>query len=365
MTEIEKYLGLFSSPKHKGYGHSQHGKEAVAFVREMNPKTLVDVGCGWNEFVKSVRRASKTEAIGVDFACPGADLTAPATSLPFSRKSVDVLTSFDMLEHLPHDEVDAALAEFARVSHQFIFSISYVPSVTKWKGHGLHPTVQNEAWWLERIRAAGGVPTKRGRFILGRWANRPVEPNERVILVGNGPSSTMRGERGNWVNCFDRVVRFNTFAIEGFEPFVGSKTDLWSTFGRGTKPKDESQKPQSIIFTHGEKPAGLPFEVKEAFGFPRPFIDDLRKRVQGMSKRTGADNDRILATSGLTVTLWMLESLGLRRITLIGFDHFAKTETGKHHYWMEKSFGRPKEHDGDVEAQILSGYIESGRVVQL
>lgn len=367
MTELAKYTGIFSSPKkYPHYGRSNHGKGSLPILKDMAPKSMVDVGCGWNEFVKTARREiAGLSAIGVDFACPGADLTASASSLPLSRKSVDVITSFDMLEHLLPEEVDATLEEFARVSRAFIFSISYVPSVTKWEGQGLHPTVQPEKWWLERIYAAGGVPSKRGRYITGRWTKRPVEPKERVILVGNGPSVTKRGERGNWINGFDQVIRFNAYAIEGFEPFVGTKTDLWSTFGRGTVPRDGSQRPERIIFTHGEKPTGLLWDPVESFGIPRPFTDALRKRVQDMSSREGEAKERLLATSGLTVILWLLESVGLRKATIIGFDHFDKTETGQHHYWQQQSYGKPKEHDGEVEREILKPYIEAGRIVQL
>ncbi len=47
-----------------------------------------------------------------------------------------------------------------------------------------------------------------------------------VILIGNG-TSVLDSEKGSYINQFDRVVRFNSFKIKGFEKFIGSKTTDW------------------------------------------------------------------------------------------------------------------------------------------
>lgn len=366
-TKLEraKYEGIYSSGKLPRYGHSNHGARALPIVQTWQPESLIDVGCGYNEFVIAARAALPgLAATGVDFACPGADLIADAAALPFKRKTFDALTAFDVLEHVAPEDVDTVLAEFARVSHRFIFSISYVPSVNKWQGQTLHPTVREEAWWLERIRAAGGAPAKHGHYITGHWAVRPVEPRESVILVGNGPSVLQSG-KGSLVDTFDQVVRFNLFAIRGFEADVGTRTDLWSTFGRGSLPRDADQRPQRAIFLHGEKPKGFAFPVREIYGIPRPFFDSVRARVQARTQRTGEAKDKLLATSGLTVALWLLEAQGLQKLTLHGFDHFSKVKTGLHHYWVPTNFKQPPEHDGEVEAAIFAELQAAGRVAYL
>lgn len=169
LTEKEKYIGIYSTGIYKLYGHSNHGKDALNIVLDWKPKSLLDVGCGYNEFVKQVRESGITST-GVDFACPGADIIAEAQNLPFSDKQFDVLTAFDVLEHLLPSDVDIVLKEFVRVSERFIFSISYSPSAYKWQGETLHPTVMPEKWWLERIEAAGGVNIlKQRRYITGNW----------------------------------------------------------------------------------------------------------------------------------------------------------------------------------------------------
>jgi SAM-dependent methyltransferase len=173
MTELEKYCGIYSSSEEqwKLYGRENCGAGAMRFMRDWQFKSLLDVGCGHNEFVKNLRKAlPAVRAIGVDFACPGADIIAAASALPFADKSFDVLTCFDALEHLEPGEVAPSLSEVARVSGRFCFSICHRASVFLWQGENLHPTVQPEAWWIEQIEMAGGYEIQKdGRYLHGHW----------------------------------------------------------------------------------------------------------------------------------------------------------------------------------------------------
>lgn len=175
--ERAKYHNLYHHKAYAFYGHSNHGHKAHDLVSDMmneaQNKSLLDVGCGWNEFVQQFReRHPGKRALGADFACPGADLIACATRLPLEAKSIGVLTAFDMLEHLLPEQVPFVLAEFARVAENFVFSISHVPSHVKWKGETLHPTVQPVEWWLSQIMCAGGCGIRQIQgFITGKWGN--------------------------------------------------------------------------------------------------------------------------------------------------------------------------------------------------
>lgn len=170
-AEAAKYSELYQSGELPRYGHSNHGKSILDSVIGWMPASLVDVGCGYNEFVTSFRaKAPGVRALGVDFACPGADVLAPASSLPFSDREFDVLTAFDVLEHLLPVDVKRTLSELARVSRRFVFAINYGPGRARWKCQTLHPTIREEGWWLQQIKAAGAVEVRQeGRFIFGRW----------------------------------------------------------------------------------------------------------------------------------------------------------------------------------------------------
>lgn len=171
-----KYDGIYGPGGLPGYGHSNHGANALEWLVERHTSVL-DVGCGHNEFVKAWReskgQAQKWQAIGCDFACPSADTLALATALPFGADSYDLVTAFDVLEHLPEAEVMPALREMARVARWYCFSIATRPSTILWQGQNLHPTVRPLDWWHDRIREAGGV-SEMGppAYVYGRWSEK-------------------------------------------------------------------------------------------------------------------------------------------------------------------------------------------------
>lgn len=173
MDELEKYLKIYgdTSGRWAGYGHKNHGRGAFPLVHGV--PSLIDVGCGHNEFVLKCRTLG-IAATGVDFACPSADVIASAESLPFADKAFHTLTAFDMLEHLLPEQVEPVLREFSRLSSHFVFSISHVPSMCKVEGETLHPCVQPEEWWIQRIREAGGTVNKTGNYLHGEWTDSPV-----------------------------------------------------------------------------------------------------------------------------------------------------------------------------------------------
>lgn len=181
IQEKDKYDGIYANTgQYRGYGHSNHGRGAITLTE--GATSILDVGCGYNEFIKGIKQTNPNiKALGVDFSCPGADKIVDAKNLPFNDKEWEIITSFDMLEHLLPDEVPVVLREFARVSHKFIFSICYRPSVILWKGHNLHPTVQPESWWINEITKAGGKNIKKHEnYLVGEWPPSAAEDNRRV-----------------------------------------------------------------------------------------------------------------------------------------------------------------------------------------
>lgn len=379
MTEIDKYKGIYASAEkyplygrgwREGSGRWTKEFNALTWVVSSHPASVLDVGCGHNDFIKAFRdRVPGITATGVDFACPGADTIADMTLLPFGDKEFDILTSYDALEHLLPEDVDAALSEMARVSRRFIFSISYVLSRQEWQGLNLHPTVKSSSWWINRIMRAGGNSIKmKGRYITGEWQLAlKFSPSSRCILVGNGPSILAR-ERGSQIDLFDEVIRFNKFQINGFEKHVGHKTTIWSTYGRGVVPRDEENRPNRVIFTHGEGDSGPAYTPELLYRIPKYFYKQNRRALQQHSFwRNGlkADADHLLSSSGLTVADWLLQVVGIETVTIIGFDHFKKDFSRQHHYWNPGSFKRPNEHDGDTEAVMFDNLMKAGRIKYL
>lgn len=174
--ERKKYIALAARPASPGigYGATNHGAAAIPLVLKCKPRLVVDFGCGRNLFIQHLRRIG-IDGLGVDFAFPEADVPRAMHKTGLLDGVADVVASFDALEHLLPEDVDAVLAEMQRVGRpwaRFVFSICTRPSRTTVAGEGLHPTVQPLAWWLERIGRVGTVtaPKAEGRYIVGRFA---------------------------------------------------------------------------------------------------------------------------------------------------------------------------------------------------
>ena len=167
MTELEKYQFIYAETDYSYYGHTNHGKGTYDLVKCLSPKSIIDVGCGHNEFCKYFQQEN-VFCVGVDFACPTTDVIASATNLPFVSKEFDILTSFDVLEHILPTDIHLVLDEFKRVSDRFIFSISYVPSKILVKGNNLHPSVFPEEWWISEISKIG-IVLKYQKYLFGKW----------------------------------------------------------------------------------------------------------------------------------------------------------------------------------------------------
>lgn len=202
------------------------------------------------------------------------------------------------------------------------------------------------------------IPTS----LAERPGHIPIKPDTSCVLVGNGPSLIASG-LGQVIDGHDEVVRFNTFHIKGFENHVGSKTTLWATFGRGTLPFDEDIRPKRMILTHWNAlPCYTPDEIHR---IDHKFFTEVRELAKSKTKRVDDAREKLIPTSGLLVAFWLLNVVGLKRLKLAGFDHFSKKHSSYHHYWMPKAFGKPPEHDGDAEAELMKEMMDAGRVEYL
>jgi len=184
-----------------------------------------------------------------------------------------------------------------------------------------------------------------------------LDNTKTCVLVGNGPS-LMFDELGQKIDSFDEVIRFNECKIVGFEKYTGTKTTVWSTFGRGVLPKDENVRPNKVIFTHGDygKPA---YEPEKLWRIPLTYYNELRSKIQSETNKN--DPSVLLPSSGILVIKWLLENV-YDNLHIIGFDSFSKEKSGKHHYWNEQKFTKPKEHDDEWESNFIKNLINENKI---
>lgn len=180
------------SSKWLRYGHSFEGKVNFNEVVALKPDSIIDIGCGWNEFCKEASRRLSIPTFGVDIACPGANYIAPAHSMPkIGDKEYDLLVSFDCIEHIPEEEVEGAFSEFSRVSKRVFLKICLENSHTKIDGEGLHVCLKSKEWWEEisrkyfdnpivSLRGSAKFSEEKGTLIR----TFPGEEPRHLIVIG-------------------------------------------------------------------------------------------------------------------------------------------------------------------------------------
>lgn len=169
--ELWKYDYIYSRPEEfPNYGSSMHGKKALPIVLDLAPSSLIDVGCGVNNFIPYVKNhLPKLKAIGIDPAAPQADLKGTAQKLPIGDKEFVLLTCFDVLEHIEEQDIALTLKEFKRVSHAYLFRTATKDSRLKVLGHSLHPTVKPITWWMEQLKPFAKTIQEKNGYLFGVW----------------------------------------------------------------------------------------------------------------------------------------------------------------------------------------------------
>lgn len=86
------------------------------------PSSVLEVGMGDGVIAEYVKRNTEIQYTSVDIADDvGADVIGSITKLPFGDKSFDVVCAFEVLEHLPFEQLNTALSELARVARTHVF----------------------------------------------------------------------------------------------------------------------------------------------------------------------------------------------------------------------------------------------------
>jgi ubiquinone/menaquinone biosynthesis C-methylase UbiE len=164
------------------YGHAFEGKDNFNDVMSLKPKSILDIGCGYNEFIKKARKilkgVEKDKLVGVDIACPGADFIAPAHHLPFEDKFFDLVVSFDCMEHIPEEEVENAFKEFKRVGKRIYLKISLTDSPTKIDGELLHVCVKTTDWWVD-------IAKRYFKDVKVRRHDKKGTPWANIVITGS------------------------------------------------------------------------------------------------------------------------------------------------------------------------------------
>jgi hypothetical protein len=130
---------------------------------EIDGASLLDVGTGRGETMGIARKCGFSLVRGTETV---PDLLGPDVSyglLPdlfVLNDAYEVVTCFEVLEHLLPEDVVPALRELARVARRTLI-VSTATYSHRVSGVELHPSHRSEEEWLETIRAALDAPVTK------------------------------------------------------------------------------------------------------------------------------------------------------------------------------------------------------------
>jgi SAM-dependent methyltransferase/5'(3')-deoxyribonucleotidase len=147
----------------------QWAKPFYPFIFESNNfKSVIDIGCGDGSFINkcadnSFEKCTATDLITVDLNLVKKNksvryLNTPASELDLNE-TFDLVTSFECLEHVHLDEVDATLDKMFSLADKYLcLSIAHKESGEKTEdGRNLHLTVKDWKWWSEKLSERGEI----------------------------------------------------------------------------------------------------------------------------------------------------------------------------------------------------------------
>ena len=172
----------------------------------------------------------------------------------------------------------------------------------------------------------------------------------QTLLIGNG-SSAMSKRMGREIDEFDgTVVRFNAYQTDGYEEFVGTRTDVWVTVGdyRGhTNREYQRVLWVSLLLDHQIDKRFEEFRTKAPYAKRVPY-----STLKATKDTLGCN----VPSSGAVVTTLFLDEG--EDVWLYGFDFMQPNR--KHHY--SDDVERGPNHSPDHEWLFFHRLIEEGKV---
>lgn len=168
-SEREKYEICYQLPNYRLQGARL--AKVMKDVEAIPPgATYLDVGCGRGEMVQ-LARSRGVDAKGVElvaYLCDGQNvINAEITALPFDDGDFDVVSCYDVVEHLPEDQVDLALDELFRVARQTVL-ITTNDKRSTYNGMELHLTRKPRDWWDAKL-SARAASLERSSYGQDEW----------------------------------------------------------------------------------------------------------------------------------------------------------------------------------------------------
>jgi len=177
-----------------------------------------------------------------------------------------------------------------------------------------------------------------------------AEPLPDVLLIGNSPLA-LSDKRGKEIDDFQgEVVRFNNAVTKSYEDKLGSRTDVWCTWGGCPSPNSDMAKTKKILFS-------IPLKFnKKCLDAWRSLSNWEREVVHEDSFYRAKHQMNHHPSSGAVVASHFINKG--QKVYIYGFSHFDKSFS--HHYWNSNVTAR--DHSPAKEKEWFSKKISQGLI---
>ena len=172
-----------------GYGDTNHGGGSEHLCDGMT--SLLDVGAGCSCYARAVRLAHGLKDVA---ACDVSGVAVKyqqargiqarrcdlSDCLPYADNEFEVVSCFDVLEHIPPGHVDNAITELVRVASMRVI-LSIATFECKGREEQLHLSVHPMCWWMDRLNMLSGGDVRE--LELDRPAMHAKQGKFKVVVV--------------------------------------------------------------------------------------------------------------------------------------------------------------------------------------
>lgn len=176
-AEHQKYVRTYRSPRYRM--KVKRMRDATNDLRDLPVRgAYLDVSCGWGDMLEQAAKLGFSPVMGTEIVPSLIDghrvKYAEVQALPFEADSFDVVTMFDVIEHLIPGDDELACKELMRVArHHIVITANNKPSISKPYGDILHINRRQYEVWDK---------------LFGRW----FSPHKVTWLKGERTSEAWR-----------------------------------------------------------------------------------------------------------------------------------------------------------------------------
>jgi len=150
--------------------------------------------------------------------------------------------------------------------------------------------------------------------------------NSFIIIIGNG-DCVSKLKLGNIIDSYETVVRINNYKIDGFEEYIGTKTNVWSTYGGLDVLKRDTANIDTILVINKAIDLDINKLDSSKCIFKNVNVFDILKNNEILV-------DEFIPSTGLCTVLYYVNTYKIP-IVYYGFDFFKSGHyfNKKHIFW--------------------------------